>query len=140
PARLRDRAGRGAFEVLLGEGVEVRDHRFHAGAELLERLLVVGVRGRFLARETRGRELRRVTRDLDLPRERELIGREAEEEERVGLDRLLLGERSGLLEPLVELTELLLELTEGFEIHAWEPSTPVVQPSSRSRLGPTSPG
>ena len=92
-------------------------HRGHAGAQLVEGLLGVGVRGRLLAGEARGGELRGVAGGLHLPRERELIGREAEPEEEVGVERLGLREGFGGLEPLVELAEHLLHLAERLVVH-----------------------
>ena len=56
------------------------DHGRDAGAKLVDRLLRVRVFRRLFAREAGGGELRGVARDLNLPSERELVGREAHPE------------------------------------------------------------
>jgi hypothetical protein len=67
---------------------------------------------RFLAGEARRRELGGVTADLHLARESELVGREAEAEVEVRVERL--GRRVGdrRIQPLVHLGEDLLHLAE----------------------------
>ena len=117
PPRLGDRALRRTLEVAGTEAVEVRDHRRDARPELRDGGLVVLVLGGVLAGEERGGELCRVARALHLAHEGKLVGREALDEEGVGVELLLLGEGGGLLEPGVELEEVLLHLLEHVENH-----------------------
>ena len=111
--------------------------RPNARVQLLERLLVVFLLGGFLAGQARGAELGGVADDLHLAGERELVGRQAEREKDVRVERLLLGVGLGGVEPLVELAEHLLHLAEQGVIHDAHPT-----PSCTLRrvIVPPSPG
>src|SRR3984957_11697666 len=138
PAGLRDDARRCALEVLGREPVEVRDDRSHARVEVLDRLLVVGMHGRVFAGEARRGELHGVTGRLHVARERELIRREPEPQEEVGVERFLLGEGGPRVQPLVELAEHLLHLENGFEIHGRDGTR--IREVGQGRPGPASSG
>src|SRR5262249_396045 len=112
----------GLGERLGRDPVEEPEGRADAGLEVLERRLVVGVLGGLDPGEPRGRQLGRVTGDLHLARERELVGREPEAEEQAGRELLPRGERGGVVEPLLELPDLLLDLVERGDEHARHPT------------------
>src|SRR5687768_7365210 len=112
PARLGDDTRRGTVEVRGREGVEIRDGALNARPQLFDGLLSIGLRGRLLAREPRCCNPRSVARGLNLFRERELVGRQADPEEHARIEGFGLSERVCGFEPAVELTELLLHLAE----------------------------
>src|SRR5581483_522527 len=82
----------------------------NARAQLVDRLLRVGMRRRRASGEVRRGVLRRVARRLDLADELVLVRGEARLREDVGLEALRLRVRDPDLEPAVEVLEHLPEL------------------------------
>src|SRR5262249_7104169 len=102
-----------AGEVGGAESVEIADDRVQALAQLGDALLGVGVLGRILRREPRDRELALITGRLNLPDQRELVGGQPGDEQRVRVELLALRKGFGLVEPALDVLEEALELRNG---------------------------